>query len=191
MSDPRFKAEFGVSRLIRYNGKRQQFFDGLHRLVLFTNAVLGSSAFVSVISGRPLITAWLTATVAVVSALDNVVGFSERARRYQEQRTKYFDLYCDLVATPDESFNEATFRERRLRIERDSPPTKRVLDVISRNEEEIARGWSYGETRYIGPIRYALRHIIDLPPKEWLTVNERRARPRLLRRLGEEQSVDV
>lgn len=174
MSDPRYKAEFGVSRLIRYHGKRQTFFDGLHRLVLFTNAVLGSSAFVTVISGKTAVTAWLTAIVAVASSLDNVIGFSERARKYQEQRSRYFDLYCHIVSATD--FNEAKVRESRLRIDRDSPPTRRVLDVISRNEEDIARGWKYADTRYIGPVRYMLRHILDIPPREWITVGERQSR---------------
>jgi hypothetical protein len=178
MSDPRYKAEFGISRLIRYNGKRQRFFDGLHKSVLFINAVLGSSAFITIIAGRPIIAAWLTAVVAIASALDNVIGFSERARRYSEQRSRYYDLYCDLIATPSAKFKEDNFRERRLRIDRDSPPPKRVLDVISRNEEDVARAHPFHETIYIAWPRYLLRHIFDLPPKRWITMGERN--PQLL-----------
>jgi hypothetical protein len=191
MSDPRFRAEYRISRLIRYNGKRQRFFDGLHRLVLFTNAILGSSAFVSVISGRPALTAWLTAIVAIVSAMDNVVGFSEQARKFQEQRLKYFDLYCELIATDSDIFTEDYFKEKWLRIDRDSPPTRRVLDVVSRNEEGIARGFEFKDTRYIGKIRYIMRHIYDLPPNEWLTVEQRRSEGNFFRRLFRRNSTGL
>lgn len=184
MTDPRYKAEYGVSRLIRYNGKRQRFFDGLHRLVLFINAVLGSSAFVTIVSGEPQIAAWLTAAVAIASASDNVVGFSERARKYSEQRGRYYDLYCQLIGTDPAQYKEDYFREKRLRIDRDGPPPKRVLDVISRNEEDIFRGFDYDETIRISWPRYILRHVIDLPPRRWVTVGQWETRPRLWRRNG-------
>lgn len=170
MSDSRYKTEFAISRLIRYHGKRQRFFDGLHRMVSFINALAGSSAFVSIISGLPVVAAWLTAIVAVSSALDSVVGFSERARLYADQRSKYYDLYCDIVACKAEKFNSDHFRERRLRIDRDSPPPMRVLDVIARNEEDISRGYSRIDTIYINWFRRLLRHVVDLPPAEWKTI---------------------
>jgi len=176
MSDPRFKSEYGISRLIRYHGKRQRFFDGLHRLVLFTNAVLGSSAFVTIVSDRAYIAAWLTAIVAIVSALDNVIAFSERARKHSEQRSRYYELYCELIATPVAEFQSDAFREKRLRVDRDSPPPRRVLDVISRNEEDIARGYSYDETMHVAWPRHLLRHLIDLPPEQWETVSEMKVR---------------
>lgn len=172
MSDPRFKAEYGISRLIRYNGKRQRFFDGLHRIVLFTNAVLGSSAFVTVVSNKTVVAAWLTAIVAIASALDNVIGFSERARKHSEQRIRYYDLYCELVTTSPEQYNVGEFLEKRLRIDRDSPPPRKVLDIISRNEEDVARGYPHEETIHVAWPRYILRHFIDLPPKQWRTESE-------------------
>lgn len=178
MSDPAYKAEYGISRLIRYNGKRQNFFDGLHRITLFSNAILGSSAFVTIISGKPHIAAWLTAAVAIGSALDNVVSFSEKARKHSELRSRYYDLYCQLVTTPPDKFKEHQFREKRLRIDRDGPPPRKVLDVISRNEEDISRGYKTEETIYISRTRYVLRHFIDLPPKKWRTVKEWENRPR-------------
>lgn len=178
----KYKADYAISRLIRYNGKRQTFFDGLHKLTLFTNAVLGSSAFVTIISNQPTVAAWLTAIIAIVSAADNVVGFSERARLHQELRSRYYDLYCAIVAVSDDAFNEEAFRERRLRIERDTPPTRRVLDVVSRNEEDIARGWSFSETQYVSPLRYLLRHIYDLPPKNWKTISDHKNRSRWFKR---------
>ena len=172
MSSEKFKAEYGISRKIRYHGKRLRFFDTLHRLVSFTNAVLGSSAFVTVISGMPALAAWLTGIVAIVSALDSVVGFSERARAYSEQRARYYDLYCEIVAAKESTFDPDYFREKRLRIDRDSPPIRRVLDVLCRNEEDIARGFSHDETIRVGRIRALLAHVIDLPPTRWLTIAE-------------------
>lgn len=180
MSSEKYKAEYGVSRKIRYHGKRQRFFDSLHRLVLFINAVLGSSAFVTVISDMPVVAAWLTAAVAVASSVDNVVGFSERARKYSEQRLRYYDLYCEIVTMPEGSFDADYVREKRLRIDRDSPPVRRVLDVCSRNEEDIARGYTHEDIISIGWFRKLLMHIVDVPPERWMTVAEYRQQTRRL-----------
>ncbi|WP_416462535.1 hypothetical protein [Sphingomonas sp. VDB2] len=173
MSDPRYKTEFSLSRLIRYCGKRQRFFDGLHRLSLFINTIAGSSAFVTIIANMPHVAAWLTAIVAVVSALDNVVGFSERARLYAQQRSRYYELYCDLVKSKPSGFVEDVYKERKLRIDRDNPPILRVLDVVSRNEEDISRGHPYGETIFISKFRYFMRHFMDIPPKKWITMDDK------------------
>lgn len=178
VSDPRYRLEYGISRLIRYHGKRQRFFDGLHRIVLFVNAVLGSSAFVTIVSGQPRIAAWLTAVVAIASSLDNVIAFSERARKFSEQRTRYYDLYCDLLATNILDYQEDAFKAKRLKIDSDSPPTRKVLDVISRNEEDIFRGYTFEDTIYISRAQYHLRHLIDLPPAKWITNGERLNRRR-------------
>jgi hypothetical protein len=107
--------------------------------------------------------------------MDNVIGFSERARKHSEQRERYYDLYCEVVAMDPGLFSSDCFLEKRLRIDRDSPPTRRVLDVIARNEEDISRGFERDETFYISWHRYLLRHIVDLPPKEWKTVGQIRA----------------
>lgn len=176
MSDPRHKLDFGLSRLIRYNGKRQVFFQKLHRLTSFINALLASSAFVTILSGWSQLAAWLTASVAILSAADSVIGFSERAKLYGDQRGRYYDLYCELVLTKPEAFNEDEFREKRLRIDRDGPPPMRVLDVICRNEEDIARGFKREETIYISWPRRIVSQFIDLAPKHWETLKEREKR---------------
>lgn len=173
MTDNRYKTEYGLSRLIRYCGKRQRFFDGLHKISLFINAVAGSSAFVTIIAGIPNVAAGLTACIAIISAIDNVVGFSERARKYSEQRIRYYDLYCELVKTRVDKFSEDFFRERKLRIDRDNPPILRVLDVVARNEEDISRGYNYNDTIYISRIRYIFSHIIDMPPKKWISIGDK------------------
>jgi hypothetical protein len=172
MNDPRRKTDFGLSRLIRYNGKRQVFFQKLNRLTSFVNALMASSAFVTILSGWSQLAVWLTAGVAVISAADSVLGFSEKAKLYGDQRRRYFDLYSALLLTKPEVFNEDKFREKRLRIDRDGPPAMRVLDVICRNEEQIARGYKREETVHISWPRRALSQFIDLPPKQWRTLNE-------------------
>ena len=173
MGDPKFKTEYGLSRLIRYSGKRQTFFENMHRYSLFINAVAGSSAFVTLLAGAPQLAIWLTAAVAIVSSLDNIVGFSERARTYGEQRGRYYDLYCEVVGKKSEGFDEDRYRQKRLRIDGDGPPRRRVLDVVCRNEEDIFRGFEYQDTVHIHWFRKALRHFIDLPPSNWVTHRER------------------
>jgi hypothetical protein len=170
MSETAFKFEYAISRKIRYFGKRRNFFDALHRLSLFIGSVLGSAAFVSIISNAPTLGAVLAALVAIVSSADNVVGFAERARLYAELRTRYYDLYCDFVVADESTVDLRQFRERRLRIDRDAPPPKKVLDVISRNEEDIGRGFKREETIYISSWRRFLAQLVDLPPRAWQTV---------------------
>lgn len=184
MSEPRAKMDFGLSRLIRYNGKRQVFFEKLHRFTSFLSALAASSAFVAILANETGIATWLTAVIALMSAADSVIGFSERSRLYASQRRRYFDLYCDLMLCAPEKFREDKFREKRLRIDRDGPPPLRVLDVICRNEEDIARGFPREETIHIGWFRKALSQIIDLPPAQWLTLKERALARRSLPALG-------
>ena len=179
MGDPKFRTEYGLSRLIRYSGKRQTFFENLHRYSLFINAVAGSSAFVTLLAGAPQIAIWLTAAVAIVSSLDNIVGFSERARTYGEQRGRYYDLYCEAVGKRTEGFDEDKYRQKRLRIDGDGPPRRRVLDVVCRNEEDIFRGFEFEDTVYINWYRKALRHFIDLPPSKWVTHRERQEKTKV------------
>lgn len=172
-SDPRYKLDFALSRLIRYNGKRKRFFEKLHRLTSFINAAAGTSAFVTVLSGWPQLAAWLTAVIAIASAADSAIGFSERARKYSDQRARYYDLYCVLIETPPEKFNQDKFRAKRLRIDSDGPPPLRVLDVICRNEEQIARGFDSSKTIFIPGFRRLLCQWIDWPPNKWETIEER------------------
>jgi hypothetical protein len=175
--------DFGLSRLIRYNGKRQVYYQKLHRLTSFINALLASSAFVTILSGGQG-ALWLTAGVAILSAADSVIGFAERAKLYGDLRRRYFDLYCELLLTKPEIYDEDEFRQRRLRIDRDGPPPLRVLDVISRNEEDIARGFKPEETIFISWPRRAVCQVFDLAPKEWETLKQRekRRRARLAKR---------
>jgi hypothetical protein len=177
--------DFGLSRLIRYNGKRQTFFQKLHRLTSFINALMASSAFVTILSQWWQLAAWLTAGVAILSAADSVIGFAERAKLFGDLRRRYYDLYCELLLTRPDQYNEDEFREKRLRIDRDGPPTMRVLDVISRNEEDIARGFKREETIYISWPRRIVCQFMDPVPKHWETLKEREKRrhgPRSARR---------
>ena len=172
-ADPRYTLDFALSRLIRYNGKRQRFFDRLHGLTSFVNAAAGTSAFVAVLSRWPALAAWLTGVIALVSAADSTVGFSERARKHGELRSRYFNLYCELVRIPPEKFNEDKFREKRLRIESDGPPPMRVLDVICRNEECTARGFPDTEIVRISWFRSLICQFVDWPPRRWKKLGER------------------
>jgi hypothetical protein len=169
---PRDKMDFGLSRLIRYNGKRQVFFQKLHRLTSFANALMASSAFVTILSGWSQLAVWLTAGIAVISTADSVIGFAERAKLYGDLRRRYFDLYSELLLTKPEAFSEDRFREKRLRIDRDGPPAMRVLDVMCRNEEQIARGDKREETIYISWPRRAVSQFIDLAPSHWPKLKE-------------------
>lgn len=175
--DARYRLDYGLSRLIRYNGKRQRFFEKLHRLTSFVNALAASSAFVALLTvGSAKTALWLTGLIAVMSAADSVIGFAEHARLFGNQRRRYFDLYSELMLCPSNKFSEPKFREKRLRIDRDGPPPLRVLDVICRNEEDIARGFSEKETIHINPFRRFFCQIIDLSPRKWVKVKDRRTR---------------
>ena len=76
--------KFGANKSLRYHSARRSFLDTMHRTVMAVAAIGGSAAFVALIGDKILLAKTAAATIAVVAALDVVIGFSERARHHDD-----------------------------------------------------------------------------------------------------------
>lgn len=171
-----FEIEFALGRNIRYCGKQVRFFESGHRISMLSTSIAGSAAFVTVLSDFKVASAILAGLIAIISSIDGVFEYSEKARNYNDLRNRLYDLYCTLVSyTEDEKSKDILiFKEKLTRIERDMPPRNRVLDVICRNEEEISHGFPKEQTYHVSWWRRMLVPILDCPPSEWIQVEDKR-----------------
>lgn len=139
---PYYLLSLAVHRSRRYHSKMQYFNQSINDTFSALNAVLGAGAFMSLIGGDgTMIAKILIGTVALFSAVDSVVGFGKKAAIYGELAGKFTELAAKMeiwAATPD---NLQLAKAERLRIEKDEPPIKRLIDLEARNEEMRSRGY--------------------------------------------------
>ncbi len=159
---------------MRYHAKRRSFFDKCNNLTRAASAIFAAGAVVSVVSGSPIATAFVAVSLSVLSAFDLVIGYSQRARVYDDL---YRD-FCELAATiaehpdPDEP-RVRIWAAQKLRIQAKEPTSLDVLHVICTNEELEGRGYSY---KYC--IRWwqlPFKQFFSLPPSDFPQVPSRMA----------------
>lgn len=161
--------DFAIHKSIRYHGRRRAFLNALHRGTLAIVSVSGTATYVAILGSKTEIAKWVAFAVAVVGALDAVIGYAEHARTHDGLYRRFCDLAADmaLTANPTE-VHLREWRAQRQAIEKDEPTAIDALDIRCHNQEAEARGY--------GPeYRYRLRwwqsvfaQIITLPPNgEW------------------------
>jgi hypothetical protein len=159
---------WAARRSSRYHSRRRQFFD---RYRLFTSAVsalAGSAAIATVISslGKEF-TIIAGSIVTFFSILDMVVGSSRMARLHEDIYRRFVALEKDIVVLGESEWTEQKAKAltaRRLEIEADEPPIKRVLDCLVYNE--LARAMNIADTKFV-QIRWyqrILAQLIDVRP---------------------------
>jgi hypothetical protein len=117
-------------------------FQGFNDFVLAVNAVAGASAFIALLGGKSTLLAQvLIGMVAAFSAVDNVLGFSKKSKRHFDLCRRFSELAASIEEWDATETNLKKAKARRIRIEEDEPPTKRLIDIVSRNEELRARGY--------------------------------------------------
>ena len=172
-----YDVSFGVNRSRRYHAKMRAWYQGWHDLVLALNAVLGTAAFVALLGGKA---GWLpqilTGVVAAGSAIDTVLGFAKKAKRHDDLCRSFTDLAARMILRPANAANHAWACAERLKIERDEPPVRRLVDLIAENEEARSRG-------------VAERDLLPLSgPQRTLGYCFTFGLPRLERRLAQQQA---
>lgn len=158
----RWELLWAVQRSHRYHGRRNAFFDRWHKTTLLAGVLGGSAAMASLGKGAP---AWLLLAgggiVAVLSALDLVVGTAEMARKHNDLRRRFCELERVIQKTPactEERVAEWT--SERLSIESDEPPVYVALDILVENE--LARTFNHLEgcpPHQLGFIKRHTAHI--------------------------------
>jgi hypothetical protein len=137
----RWDIDFDVAKSIRYHAYRRSFWEGIDRFSKIATVVSGAAVFVSIIGDNTELAKWCALFVAVMSALDVVIGFSNFAKLH-DKLYRDFSLLAQRiaeVASPHE-IHIIDWRRRRLEIEMDEPG---IIDWLERRcaaEEARARG---------------------------------------------------
>lgn len=137
--DELYDLKFYVQRNIRYHMRRAAFFTRWSRFSSFVGVFFGSAAAVSMMaqveSIPPIAPALMALLVAIVSAVELVVGVSHLAWRHNDLRRRYLDIDEKIQSSPKIPIKavhelKATIR----RIEADEPPTMEALELMVRND---------------------------------------------------------
>jgi hypothetical protein len=117
-------------------------FQGISDVILSVNAVAGAGAFISLIGGKSTLFAQiLIGVVAAASAVDRALNFSKKSKRHYDLCRRFTELAATLENWDATDANLRKAKSRRVQIEGDEPPVKRLIDIVSRNEELRSRGY--------------------------------------------------
>lgn len=144
----------------RYHDYLRSYWFGLDYWRKGLSVVCGTATFFAAVKGWPQVTIVLSSSLAVLTAADLVLGFSERGRRHDALYRRYSDLGVKIILTAEPT--DAVVREweaERLRIEADEPPAKDWLERRCSREEHIARGRAVNDAWKIGKFKTVMsRH---------------------------------
>lgn len=131
---------FSVERCRRYHAKMQAYYDWCYNLTRAATALTGTASFFALLAGGTEIAKYLTAVVAAAASLDSVFRFDRKARLHEGLSRRFTDLGAKIAGWEPVPQNLKKARADRLRIERDEPPVRRLIDLQAQNEETRARG---------------------------------------------------
>lgn len=154
---------FDVRRSIRYHNRRRVFFDRLDQLTNMLSVVFGSTAVYGVLEQQYKIVALGAAgLVTALSAINLVVGSSQRARAHADFARQFIDLEKHMVLSPPDERILLDTRSARLSIEADEPPVLHVLNVICHNEQMRAMGYPSNTLAKVGFWQRAFAQLFDV-----------------------------
>lgn len=156
---------FSTQRSIRYHNHRRRFFDRFDKTVKVLALIAGSAAFATAVSTHHAFTVGFSALVAIISAVNLVVGPGQAARIHIDLAKKFAELERRIrLSRSIDSDGLNTLIAERLLIEAEEPPVLRVLDTMCHNE--LCRALDYDECEFchIGPIQGFFADFLDLWP---------------------------
>jgi hypothetical protein len=137
----------------------QSFYDGCYNGTRVATALSGTASFFSLIAGGTEIAKWLTGIVAAAATFDQVFRFNRRARTHEALTRRFTDLSSKIAGWEAVPQNLKKAKAERLRIERDEPPVKRLIDLKAQNEEVRARGISDDHCVPLSPLQRTLGYV--------------------------------
>lgn len=141
--DPYYVIAIAVHKSRRYHSKMSAFYQWLNDLVLGSNAILGAGAFIALLGGKNgELAKVLIGFVAAGSAIDNVLGFAKKARLHADLTRRFTDLAANIALWDATEQNYRKAVSERIKIEKDEPPVRRLIDLEARNEELRSRGYA-------------------------------------------------
>jgi hypothetical protein len=133
---------FAVEKSRRYHSKMQAFYEWCYNLTRVATALTGTASFFVLLANGLGVAKYLTAVVALASSLDAVFRFNRKARIHEALGRRFTDLSSKIAAWAPTPQNLSRARVERLKIERDEPPVRRIIDLQAHNEECRAQGMS-------------------------------------------------
>jgi hypothetical protein len=116
-------------------------------------ALTGTASFFVLLAQGTEIAKYLTGIVAAASSLDSVFRFSRKARAHEALCRRFTDLSSKIAGWEPTPANLKKARADRLKIERDEPPVRRLVDLQAQNEEARSRGVSDDQLVPLGPFQ--------------------------------------
>lgn len=138
--DEYYYLSFAVEKSRRYHTKMQAFYDGWYDWTRAATALTGTASFFVLLVKGTELAKYLTAVVASAASLDSVFHFNRKARRHELLAKRFTDLSAKIAGWEALPTNLKKGKVERLKIERDEPPEKRLVDLQAYNEELRARG---------------------------------------------------
>ena len=117
----------------------QAFYDWCYNLTRAATALTGTASFFVLLAKGTEIAKYLTAVVAASAALDSVFRFNRKARMHEALARRFTDLSSKIASWEPVPANLKKARTERLRIEKDEPPVRRLIDLQAQNEEARSR----------------------------------------------------
>lgn len=149
---------FNIGRSIRYNIKRQRFFECWERGTNFLTILCGSSTVYAVTQQYQSVVVIINILLTALSSLGLVIGFSNKARDHRDFAKQYLNLKEQLTTKP---LTQSLCDEIKLamqRIDLEEPPVLVVLEQICYNEQINMENLPKEK---ITPIRWYQRILAD------------------------------
>src|ERR1700731_4642613 len=96
--DARWNVDFGVAKSMRYHAYRRSFWEVTDYWTKVITVVSGTAVLVSLLSQHPYLEMTFAFAVAIASAADVVLGFSERAKVHDSLYRHFCMLARDIVS---------------------------------------------------------------------------------------------
>lgn len=130
-----YDLDFSVRRSIRYHDKLCGFYGVWRDWIKIVSVVAGSGVFLLLLASATHFAAIFSAVVALWAILDYVIKPDKKAEKHCELRDKFSDLAIKLTRSDRADVALRELIAERLEIEKQEPPTKRLVDLQARNEE--------------------------------------------------------
>ncbi|VVE41655.1 hypothetical protein PCO31111_04207 [Pandoraea communis] len=153
---------FDIRRSIRYHNRRRAFFDRLDQSTNMLSVIFGSAAVYGVLEQQYKAVALVAAgAVTVLSAINLVVGSSQRARTHADLARQFIALEKRMVgAVPTEALI-LEMQSERLSIEAEEPPVLHVLNVLCHNEQMRSMGYPAEQMAKVGFWQRVFAQVFD------------------------------
>lgn len=155
-----YDLSFSVGKSRRYHERMCSFYSAWRDWMRIVTAVAGSGAFLLVTAKAGGWAESLSAFVALWAVIDIVVSPDKKSERHRKLGERFTRLAERLASSPKTQEAYAQNLTERLRVERDEPPCKRLVDLQARNDECRSRNLSPDQEVPLSDTQRALGYFI-------------------------------